>query len=550
LVRHLLDLVRNEKAKWSMPGAGGDRRLIANANQIVNAAQGEIDRATTEAGNNQFLLNANRAFKQWAQTFNSGPIGKLTSLDYEGMPNMQPEQILGRILSNSPTAQATWGRVYDMMSQQHPGVHPAQALSSTLQDAVRQDFAKTLNSGNDGGVAAQRWLTQHARLFANDAPQEFQQMGQEFRSAADNAGNLQTVTQQGKLERAELDERRAQDFALADPAKKLTEALGGNVAEGMKRVVADAQQDPTGAAVRGVAGILAERMLAEGARELPLAGPAGVLSGKSISNWWNTAGQTAFQQLEPALPGITKRAEAVVQAARATDRMTATQGALADPGAIQRINGLGMIMAKVMGAGAFRHLGHMLGLGGTIQIPGIGSQEAARLYSTYMTKLDEVTGAKQLRDAVTGTDPQIAIDLMKPLVQPGAAQAVERHLQHYMLAYPAALNAKLTDQNAGQNPPAAAPPGRAKDPLPGFEGPWPEVLPFPLKGGVPPALKDRIIILGSGSQGGDNQDRSSASQGAAGTPATGLQPEQQRGPSLRGTLTIVPAGEDWGGRGR
>lgn len=443
-----------------MPGASGDRRLIGWANQIAGAASDEIERATTAAGNNQFLVNANRAYRQWADTFNSGPLGQLTSEDYQGVARVAPEQVLARFLGSTPTAQATVGKLYDAIAtaQGAGAVHPAQALTQAFADATRQDFARVFHGAKDGGAAARAWLAQHARLFGPDAPPAFQQMRQEFEAAANDATALQDTSRWAEGEREDIAHRRLQAFLGDDSGRQIDIALKGDVQAGMRDLIERARVDPTGAALRQLSRETAERMLAEGAVPNVLGGEEGVFSGRAVAKWWQDKGQAAFGALDQAMPGTLARAQRIVNAMRAMDRVLAGPEALVRMGSAEKslvFSGLGQVVGRLVGAGVGRRLYHAFGIGGPIQTPAIMSEFGATVWDRFASKLSQERAASVLVDALTDPDPTKLRALLRPLDSAEAAQGARAALAPYLRALPVAMAA---DIRQAQNPaPTSAP---------------------------------------------------------------------------------------------
>lgn len=427
--------IRQEQDAISTGGNRGNRILLRNLQDVRSSLWNTIDQTAIASGNISSLRNAMNATALYHNTFSHGLIGDLLSTSPEdaGLSG-NPQNVLRRFLANSGSATqgaqmfmqaakqrtgAAAAEAQDALGQ--PGVaDPQEQFHNVVSDWLRQDY---LNTRADSGLpAARRWLTNRAGFFGklSGIPQYDQLHGDllHYQQAADI--ELPAVQSATKRSLDDIQGSAANEFLGGEGGPRLDAILRSDRPLTEMRGVVQAAQGAGdgGQAFRGLQKMMINKLLLSATVHDPVTGGQ-YMSGAAARAFLeqNKPAYAAIGEKDPGwLPRLqtTMNGLSLEDAARRPPRLDLP--ASTGPGA-STASDLTTSAMQVAAVSATHHLG--IGKG-TIQIPGIVSQQTRKLFpgiqrslAAKMGRIDVFSAAQQaLRDAVM--DP----DKLRPLLTP------------------------------------------------------------------------------------------------------------------------------------
>lgn len=428
--------IRQEQDAITTGGNRGNRLLLRNLQAVRGDVWDTIDQTATQNGNIGSLRNAMNATALYHNNFSHGLIGDLLSTSPEdaGLAG-NPTNVLRRFLANSGSATQS-AQMFMQAAKLRTGAAAAQAqgalgqagvanpsdqFHNVIADWLRQDY---LNTRADSGLpAARRWMTNRAGFFGNltGIPQ--------YDGLHSDLLNYQRATDdelpavQGATKRSldDIQGSAANEFLGGEAGPRLDAILRSDRPVTEMRSVVQAMQGAGdgGQAFRGLQKMMINKLLVSSTVHDPVTGGQ-YMSGQAARAFLQN-NKGAYAAIGERDPGWLERMHATMNGLALEDAARQPPGldlpASAGPKGMSTAEDLAtsaMQIAAVRGT-------HALGVGkGTIQIPGIVSQQTRKLFpglqrsiAKGLGRVDPFAGAQQaLRDAVM--DP----DKLRPLLTP------------------------------------------------------------------------------------------------------------------------------------
>lgn len=376
------------------------------------------------------LQNAINSAQENRRLFVDSPVGR--AIGFNGSGTLLPDTptAIRSWLANTPETVGKVTSMFDAVAARSlpAGMHPADALKVQIDGMLRQEFADAYRTG--GVSQAGRWMDKNNALLSHD---RFSDLQSDFRSSLNSRDVAERMASQGTTDLDQIRKSRAQLFLNAEPETAIERALSGNNKfTATQDILKDLKQDPTGRALQGFANMAFDRMAAKASSAEAMAPGSAYSWSKEAENYYRT-NQGMFRAIDKELPGYGDRVGQWVKGVQMMDRIKAKPDIPLDRRSVEfSLTGMGQIVAKLIGADLGRHLGT-----GTIQVPGMVSQLAGRVYSKFTTQMAADKAQGLLSRAMI--EPDVFQQLMQPMTTQQAAHATSMLMEPYLLSAPSVV---------------------------------------------------------------------------------------------------------------
>lgn len=455
---------RGERKAVSSPNLQGDPIQLRYYSAIGQELNSGIDRnlANMPLDMNDIYRRATAATANYYKLMHRGPIGALLGRDLEGGSSIDPMQTFDKLNPNglpgivatnqlfSVTAQlqqieqeAQNGGLGPSLLQQISTQHPADRLAQAFGDALRQDFTTALYQ--QGSKGAGNWLQNHSVVLDH-----YPEMKAQFTAAVASGSSLENLSKVGlkHFEEAQANSV-ASNFLGGDGAGSVDMVTKSRLpGQAMSNLLAATGRDSTGAASRGVAQLLVNRMQAEGATA------GGGYDARKTTAFFNRM-LPAFQTLDDHgildISKVRRIVDSIAQSGRMSQN-PAIVGANAPLNSFS-LRALARRGMQILGARIVGRLGHGLGVGG-IQAAQIGSSMGAQGFDQFFDSIFQRLSPGQARNLAVDAlfDPNVYKQITQPAGATLAEKAENLHHSLEVWAAPSILGQRASAQTpAGQD---------------------------------------------------------------------------------------------------